>query len=44
MGSEESRMRVVVKFLGLILAGVGLGFVAALLVPRKANQVAYLTR
>lgn len=44
MGSEESRMRVVLKFAGLILAGAGLGFVASLLVPRKANQAAYLTR
>jgi len=37
-------MRVVLKFVGLILVGVGLGFVASLLVPRKANQAAYLNR
>lgn len=37
-------MRVVLKLLGLILVGVGVGFVASLLVPRKANQATYLTR
>ena len=37
-------MRVVLKFIGLVLVGVGLGFVASLLVPRKANQAAYLNR
>ena len=37
-------MRVAMKFLGLILVGVGLGFAASLLVPRQANQATYLTR
>lgn len=44
MGSEESRMRVALKFAGLLLAGIGLGFVASLLIPRRANQAAYLNR
>ena len=37
-------MRVVLKFAGLILLGAGLGFLASLLLPRRANQVAYITQ
>lgn len=37
-------MRVLLKFAGLVLLGAGVGFLASLLLPRKANEVAYLTQ
>lgn len=36
-------MRVVVKAVGLVLAGVAVGFVAALLMPRKSEVLAVST-
>lgn len=37
-------MRVVVKAVGLVLAGAAVGFVAALLLPRKSEILAVSTR